>query len=91
AATATEAGGAIDITANGETIALDRPGMALFVPGPNQKPIGPFALSDNGLLALHDLLRTTPDARSGQAAFDTDGNPIVDRTLEIPPDLRNGQ
>ncbi|MEO8141279.1 MAG: FecR domain-containing protein [Sphingomicrobium sp.] len=91
AATATEAGGAIDITANGETIALDRPGMALFVPGPNQKPIGPFALSDNGLLALHDLLRTTPDARSGQAAFDADGNPIVDRTLEIPPDLRNGQ
>ena len=88
AATTTEPGGAIDVTANGETIALDTPGMALFVPGPDQKPIGPFALSDNGLLALHALLRTTPDARGGRAAFDDDGNPIVDRTLEIAPDLR---
>ena len=88
AATTTEPGGAIDITANGDTITLDRPGMALFVPGPGQKPIGPFALSDNGLLALHDLLRTTPDARGGLATFDADGNPIVDRTLEIAPDVR---
>lgn len=88
AATTTEPGGAIDITANGDTITLDRPGLALFVPGPGQKPIGPFALSDNGLLALHDLLRTTPDARGGLATFDADGNPIVDRTLEIAPDVR---
>lgn len=89
-ATPTEAGGAIDVTAFGETIALDRPGMALFVPGPNQKAFGPFNLSDAGLLALHDLLRTTPDARDGLAKFDADGNPIVDRTLEVVPDLRKG-
>ncbi|MEO6580009.1 MAG: hypothetical protein ABIN83_02510, partial [Sphingomicrobium sp.] len=60
-------------------------------PGPNQKAIGPFSLSDSGLLALHDLLRTTPDSREGQAKLDAEGNPIVDRTLEILPDLRDGQ
>jgi len=90
-ATATEPGGAIDVTAFGETIPLDRPGMALFVPGPGQKPIGPFNLSDAGLLALHDLLRTTPDARDPQGKMDAEGNPIVDRTLEILPVLRGGQ
>ena len=89
AATATEPGGAIDVTANGETVALDKPGMALFVPGPNQKAIGPFSLSDTGLLALHDLLRTTPDSRNAFNRFDADGNPIVDRTLEDLPDPRN--
>lgn len=88
AASPTEPGGAIDITANGEVIAIDQPGMALFIPGPNQKPIGPFALSDNGLLAIHDLLRTTPDTRDAFNRFDADGNPIVDRTLENLPDLR---
>lgn len=88
AATTTEPGGAIDVTADGETIALDKPGMALFIPGPGQKPIGPFALSDNGLLALHELLRTTPDSKSGQTSFAADGSPIVERTLEVTPDLR---
>ena len=88
AATPTDPGGAIDVTAFGETIALDKPGMALFVPGPNQKPIGPFALSDSGLLALHELLRTTPDPQDGKGGFDAEGNPIVDRTLEVLPDLR---
>ena len=87
-ATPTEPGGAIDVTAFGETVPLDKPGMALFIPGPNQKPIGPFNLSDPGLLALHDLLRTTPDTRQGQGAVDADGNPIVEKTLEILPDLR---
>ena len=81
-ATPTEPGGAIDVTAFGGTIALDKPGMALFIPGPNQKPIGPFNLSDGGLVALHDLLRTTPDTRGQLAKFDVDGNPLVDRTLE---------
>ena len=90
-ATTTEPGGAIDVTANGETVSLDKPGMALFVPGPGQKAIGPFALSDSGLLALHDLLRTTPDSRDGQGRFDADGNPIVDRTLENLPDIRGQQ
>ena len=86
--TPTEPGGAIDVTAFGETIALDKPGLALFIPGPGQKPIGPFSLSDQGLLALHDLLRTTPDAHDGKVLLDPEGNPIVDKTLEVLPDLR---
>ena len=90
-ATPTEPSGAIDVTVNGEVVSLDRPGMALFVPGPNQKAIGPFSLSDRGLLALHDLLRTTPDARDPRPGFDVEGNPIVDRTIETLPDLRNNQ
>ena len=85
AATATEPGGAIDVEANGEVIPVDRPGMAVFIPGAGQKAIGPFALSDKGLLALHDLLRTTPDTRGNPIAFDPEGNPIIDRTLEDLP------
>ena len=88
-ATPTEPGGAIDVTVNGEVVSLDRPGLALFIPGPDQKAIGPFSLSDRGLLALHDLLRTTPDARDPRPGFDVEGNPIVDRTIETLPDLRN--
>lgn len=88
AATATEPGGAIDVEASGEIIAVDRPGMAVFIPGAGRKPIGPFALSDQGLLALHDLLRTTPDTRGSPLAYDPEGNPVVDRTLEDLPSLR---
>jgi hypothetical protein len=84
-ATASEPGGAIDVTANGNVVSLDRPGLALFIPGPDQNAIGPFSLSDSGLLALHDLLRTTPDSRDQLAKFDAEGNPIVDRTLEEIP------
>lgn len=89
-ATATEPGGAIDVTANGAVISLDRPGMALFIPGPSQNAIGPFNLSDRGLLALHDLLRTTPNAHDALAKLDAEGNPIVDRTMEELPLLRDG-
>ncbi len=88
-ATATEPGGAIDVTANGETIAVDKPGMAVFIPGPGQPPLGPFALSDKGLLALHDLLRTTPDNSDGSALINPESNPVVDKTLEIPPEIRD--
>lgn len=88
AATATEPGGAIDVTANGQTVAVDQPGMAVFVPGPGQNPVGPFPLSDDGLLALHDLLRTTPDTREAALDLDPEGNPIVDQTLEDLPASR---
>ena len=85
-----ETPGAIDVTANGETIPVERPGLAVFIPGPHQPPIGPFALSDKGLLALDDLLRTTPDARSGAGGIDPQGNPIVDTTLEVLPPNNRG-
>ncbi len=74
--------GAIDVTANGQTIAVESAGLALFVPGPNAAPIGPFQLSDAGLDALHALLRTTPKRRSRQNSVDFAGNPVVDHTFE---------
>ena len=88
AATTTEPGGAIDVTANGETIAVEKAGLAVFIPGPNQPPLGPFAISDAGLLALHDLLRTTPDSRDRLTWIDPESNPVVDKTLEVPPAIR---
>ncbi len=77
-----EKSGAIDVTAGGQTVAAESPGLALFVPGPNQAPQGPFMISDAGLDALHALLRTTPDARRGRAVIGVESNPIVDQTFE---------
>jgi hypothetical protein len=88
AATATTPGGAIDVTANGQTITLDRPGLALFVPGPGANGVGPFPISDKGLLALDGLLRTTPDTRGQAMTIDVAGNPIVDKTIEAIPPIR---
>jgi hypothetical protein len=88
AATATSPGGAIDVTANGQTITLDRPGLALFVPGPGANGVGPFPISYKGLLALDGLLRTTPDTRGQAMTIDVAGNPIVDKTIEAIPPIR---
>ncbi|OYU15776.1 MAG: hypothetical protein CFE37_04385 [Alphaproteobacteria bacterium PA4] len=52
--------GAIDVTAGGVTVTLDRPGMALYIPGPGMAPIGPFLLSAEGYARLGEYLRTTP-------------------------------
>lgn len=52
--------GAIDVTVGDRVIAIDRPNFALFVPGPGMAPIGPFEISDAGLDAFEELLRTTP-------------------------------
>jgi FecR protein len=77
-----EKAGAIDVTAGGQTVAVEAPGLALFVPGPESKPIGPFMISDAGLDALHALLRTSPDPRRGRSALGVEGNPVVDQTFE---------
>ena len=52
--------GAIDVTADGDTVTIDHPGHAVIIWGPGQKPYGPFDLSDGAFAALSDLLRTTP-------------------------------
>jgi hypothetical protein len=77
--------GAIDVTTGTTAIALDRPGLALFVPGPNQTPIGPFMLSDTGLDALHALLRTSPSKRGQATGFGPEVSPSIDRTFECEP------
>jgi len=83
AATATEAGGAINVALlDGRSVDLDRPGLALFVPGPGAEPVGPFPLRDKGLLGLHRPLRTSPGPAPDGVAPAPGENPIVDRTLE---------
>lgn len=52
--------GGIDVTAGGVTMGVDRPGYAVLVPGPNQPPIGPFALSNAAFERISVLLRGTP-------------------------------
>jgi hypothetical protein len=52
--------GAIDVTAGGTIVSLDRPGMAVFVPSAGAGPIGPFAVTPQGLTLLQPLLRTMP-------------------------------
>jgi hypothetical protein len=52
--------GAIDVQVGSRVITLDRPGMALYVPGAGLPPIGPFQISPAGLQAMQTLLRTTP-------------------------------
>ncbi|HVR92189.1 MAG TPA: FecR domain-containing protein [Novosphingobium sp.] len=73
--------GAIDVSAGGATVALEEAGLALFIPGPHQPPIGPFRLSDAGLAALHALLRATPLPGRG---FEWEPNPPTDRQFECP-------
>ena len=48
--------GAIDVTANGATVAVEHPGQAVLIWGPNQAPFGPFTLSEAALDRLNALL-----------------------------------
>ncbi|MCZ8370009.1 MAG: FecR domain-containing protein [Porphyrobacter sp.] len=52
--------GAIDVTVGDQVIPLEDAGMALFIPGPGQAPIGPFLLSQRGIVSLRDLLGVRP-------------------------------
>ena len=77
--------GAIDVTANGVTIPLEEGGLAVFIPGPDQAPIGPFRISDRGLGRLQLLLRLLP-ARGDRMKRIPD--PLTDRQFE---EIRRGQ
>lgn len=48
--------GAITVTAGGRTVALDQPMLAAYVPAPGMAPIGPFAISLEGLARVQDLI-----------------------------------
>ena len=60
--------GSIEVQVGDRTIVLDRPGLALYVPGAGLPPIGPFTISEAGLLSLQELLRTIPTAAGLAAA-----------------------
>jgi hypothetical protein len=57
--------GAIDVTAGGQTVTLDGPGLAVYAPRNGAPLIGPFRLSTAGLQALQSLLRTTAEPGGG--------------------------
>ncbi len=80
--------GAIDVAANGVTIALEEGGLAVFIPGPNQPPIGPFRISDAGLARIHAMLRL-PLRRTEKELRAMD--PATDREFSVPGRLPNGQ
>ena len=78
--------GAIDVTAGGVTVTVTGSGYAVFVPGPNQAPIGPFLLSDNGSLQLSDWLGV-PTRRLIQTMgplqrSPIDRNPVTDQFFQ---------
>ena len=57
---ATEGGltvGNADVTAAGQTVTLDQPELAAYIPRPGAPPIGPFRISPAGLSQLQDLLQ----------------------------------
>lgn len=52
--------GAIDVTIGNIMIPIEEAGMALFIPGVGQPPIGPFRISARGTLSMRDLLGVRP-------------------------------
>jgi hypothetical protein len=48
--------GSITVTAGNQTVSLDRPMLAAYVPAPGAAPIGPFTLSADGLRRLEGLV-----------------------------------
>lgn len=84
-----ETPGAIDVEAGGSTVSVATSGLAVFVPGPGQVPIGPFMLSDTGLEALQALLLTSPAKRSSLGMNPVVSNPIVDWYFEGEGDERS--
>lgn len=60
--------GAIDVTGDGTTFVLERPGMSMFVW--QGGAFGPFQLSDEASLRLSSLLRGTPSANTDSGPTD---------------------
>jgi hypothetical protein len=77
-AEAGETPGAIEITSGGQTVVLDKPGMAAFVPGPGQPPIV-FKLWMCGVSIFADLLRSPADAL-GQMTGPGPNSAVTDRS-----------
>lgn len=70
--------GAVDVAASNGSVPLERPRLALYIPGPGLAPIGPFVISDAGLLAVEQLLRPAPGGAAvvtSDSAQETQGEP----------------
>lgn len=57
--------GSITVTAGGRTVALERPMLAVYVPGPGRAPIGPFRISPGALMQIQALLYPSVADRLG--------------------------
>jgi len=77
--------GAIDVTVGNTVISIEEPGIALFVPGSGEPPIGPFYLSDKGARMLRLLLGAQPLPREDSPWIP---DPVTNKTFE---DLIRGQ
>ena len=62
--------GMIDVTAGGQTVTLDSPELAVYVPRAGAAPIGPFRISSPGLQSLQTLMRPSPVQGVNNAARD---------------------
>jgi hypothetical protein len=71
--------GAIDIAVGDLTIAVEDAGMAVFIPGTGQRPVGPFLLSGRGITFMRGLLGPRP-LPGGTASWQPD--PTTDREFE---------
>ena len=75
--------GAIDVTAAGQTVALEQPLLAAYVPHAGAPPIGPFAISLPGLALLNQSILPPPPERQFEQA--SQGQPVPNRDRSEPP------
>ncbi|MFN7177024.1 MAG: FecR domain-containing protein [Thermaurantiacus sp.] len=77
--------GRVFVVAAGQTVALDRSGFAILVPGPGQPPIGPFALSGRAFAALSELVRTSPDGPGDEGRWPIPSAAVIASAIESLP------
>jgi hypothetical protein len=62
--------GAVEVAAGGKTVNLDRPLMAVYVPGPGAEPVGPFTISAPGQARVNDLILPPIEALQREPGVD---------------------
>lgn len=75
--------GAIDVNAAGQTVALEKPLLAAYVPYAGAQPIGPFTISPPGLNLLNGFILPPPPKREFLPA--SEGHPVPHRERTEPP------
>ncbi|WP_302053809.1 FecR family protein [Sphingomonas tagetis] len=63
--------GAVSVTAANQTVQLDRPMLATYVPRPGAPPMAPFTISLRGLARLNDMILPPSDRPRPESATPT--------------------